>query len=131
MKLSIIALLFATFLSSGSVLAEGDHSEDVCSVKNTSVCAHLGHMTKVNSSDEVKFIAHIMAPKNTQVTNFKLDLWMPSMGHGSSPVTITQVGVNKYQISEAYFIMNGSWEVRVTFDFDGATHNLSFPVQVN
>lgn len=47
-------------------------------------------------------------------------LWMPSMGHGSSPVTLVQARDNGgqaisgvFQGSNAYFIMPGSWEVRV------------------
>lgn len=47
-------------------------------------------------------------------------LWMPSMGHGSSPITTVQAhdsgnqsipGV--YEGKNVYFIMNGAWEVHV------------------
>jgi hypothetical protein len=40
-------------------------------------------------------------------------LWMPAMGHGSSPVTVTPQGEGVYSVSKAYFIMPGDWEVRV------------------
>lgn len=39
-------------------------------------------------------------------------LWMPSMGHGSSPVTITQLNDNTFKVSEVYFIMLGEWDIR-------------------
>ena len=39
-------------------------------------------------------------------------LWMPSMGHGSSPVVITKLSDETYQASEIYFIMLGAWEIR-------------------
>ncbi len=39
-------------------------------------------------------------------------LWMPSMGHGSSPVVIKQVAEGTYEVSDIYFIMLGEWEIR-------------------
>jgi hypothetical protein len=40
-------------------------------------------------------------------------LWMPSMGHGSSPVVITQTAPGTYVVSDVYFIMLGAWEIRL------------------
>ena len=40
-------------------------------------------------------------------------LWMPAMGHGSSPVTVGPQGGGVYSVSKAYFIMPGTWDVRV------------------
>ena len=40
-------------------------------------------------------------------------LWMPAMGHGSSPVTITPQGAGVYSATRVYFIMPGAWDVRV------------------
>lgn len=48
--------------------------------------------------------------------NLKMDLWM-SMGHhghGSSPLKIVRQGLGEYYISEAYFVMNGTWSIRTT-----------------
>ena len=39
-------------------------------------------------------------------------LWMPSMGHGSSPVTMTLIQDGVYRASEIFFIMPGLWEIR-------------------
>lgn len=59
------------------------------------------------------------------------ELWMPSMGHGSSPVEIQQVGPLHWLVSEAYFIMSGHWQVKMkltlpngTFDEVVVNHNL-------
>lgn len=41
----------------------------------------------------------------------KVKLWMPSMGHGSSPVKISKTGEGVYEVSEVYFIMAGEWEI--------------------
>lgn len=39
-------------------------------------------------------------------------LWMPSMGHGSSPVIIKQLADNTFEVSDIYFIMLGEWDIR-------------------
>ena len=39
-------------------------------------------------------------------------LWMPSMGHGSSPVTITLIEDGIYKADDIFFIMPGPWEIR-------------------
>lgn len=39
-------------------------------------------------------------------------LWMPSMGHGSSPVTMERLGPGVYQARDVFFIMPGIWEIR-------------------
>jgi hypothetical protein len=38
-------------------------------------------------------------------------LWMSSMGHGSTPVTITQVEDGVYSVTNVKFIMGGPWEI--------------------
>lgn len=40
-------------------------------------------------------------------------LWMPAMGHGSSPVLVTPQGGGVYSATRVYFIMPGDWDVRV------------------
>jgi len=42
-----------------------------------------------------------------------VELWMPSMGHGSSPVTVTKVDVGTYRATQVFFTMPGDWEIRV------------------
>lgn len=42
----------------------------------------------------------------------KVVLWMPHMGHGSSPVKITKLANGEYKITNVFFIMQGQWEVR-------------------
>ena len=39
-------------------------------------------------------------------------LWMPSMGHGSSPVIIKMVSDGIYEVTDVYFTMLGEWEIR-------------------
>ncbi|MFZ4713699.1 MAG: hypothetical protein ACOYL6_08310 [Bacteriovoracaceae bacterium] len=39
-------------------------------------------------------------------------LWMPSMGHGSSPVTLTTLSPGTYLVSDVFFNMLGTWDIR-------------------
>jgi hypothetical protein len=41
-----------------------------------------------------------------------LKLWMSSMGHGSSPVTIRELAPGEYEVSRIYFSMPGDWDLR-------------------
>ncbi|MNL12420.1 hypothetical protein D3C87_1332870 [compost metagenome] len=45
-------------------------------------------------------------------------LWMPSMGHGSSPVTVTPVAPGVYRATNVYFVMPGAWEIRIKLKND-------------
>ncbi len=38
--------------------------------------------------------------------------WMPSMGHGSSPITVERLDVGVYRASQVFFTMRGEWELR-------------------
>lgn len=40
-------------------------------------------------------------------------LWMPSMGHGSVPVTISAKNATSLSVTHVFFIMPGEWEIRV------------------
>lgn len=44
-----------------------------------------------------------------------LVLWMPAMGHGSSPTTIEQVDTGSYRANDVFFIMPGEWELKFQF----------------
>ena len=46
--------------------------------------------------------------------NLDVELWMPSMGHGSSPTTVQKINAVTYDVSNVHFIMGGDWEIRFT-----------------
>lgn len=48
-----------------------------------------------------------VSPKN----NFHFFLWMPSMGHGSSPVQVNEISPGEFVISKIFFIMLGPWQM--------------------
>jgi hypothetical protein len=41
-------------------------------------------------------------------------LWMPDMGHGSSPTSLLPADDNCFEVNNLDFFMTGNWEVRVT-----------------
>jgi hypothetical protein len=69
---------------------------------------------------------------------FTAELWMPAMGHGSSPVTIERAldGQGRpvpgaFRVSRMYFLMEGGWEVRVTLvRANGTRETKAWPVTV-
>lgn len=67
-----------------------------------------------------------------------VELWMPSMGHGSSPTQVVPMMdsdarplAGMYLVTNVFFIMPGDWEVRVTLtDSQGRVETRSFPVRI-
>lgn len=127
-----IFLIASSLFLSHMALADGDHShtETLCSSQNTAVCAHLGLHQELNSQDEGRFIAHIFTPNEALVSNLAVELWMPDMDHGSSPVALKDAGKNHYLVTNAWFIMKGAWLVKLSFDFEGARHQIDIPVEI-
>jgi hypothetical protein len=68
--------------------------------------------------DESKLLLILTDAQATPVDapdEFKLMLWMPSMGHGSYPVVVNRLGVGIYEASEVYFTMEGDWDIHFQF----------------
>lgn len=42
----------------------------------------------------------------------QLILWMPGMGHGSTPTQTERIDVGTYRSSSVFFIMPGEWELK-------------------
>lgn len=58
----------------------------------------------------------------TSVSPANVILWMPSMGHGSTPVTVEQIAPGIYRANKVFFIMKGEWEIRFQIGDDQATY---------
>ena len=65
--------------------------------------------------------------QETPTFPFKVELFMPDMGHGSAPVQITAESETSYLIKKVFFIMHGFWEIRIQ-----NSHNIicRFEVQI-
>ena len=40
-------------------------------------------------------------------------LWMPDMGHSSSPTKVERIDQGSYRVSKVFFIMPGRWQIRI------------------
>jgi hypothetical protein len=40
-------------------------------------------------------------------------LWMPSMGHGSTPIKIQTISTDLFRAEKVFFVMPGEWEIHV------------------
>lgn len=61
----------------------------------------------------------VNGPYVDPTNNLHIFLWMPSMGHGSSPVKITKTQPGVYEVTNVYFIMGGKWELKLQLLNDG------------
>lgn len=128
MKLLLIAA-FATLISLTTFAQHDDeHSAEVCSTVDATICAHVGHMKDLAPSKQGSFVVHVTGPAET--ANMSVLLWMPSMGHGTAPVTVTQFDVNKYNVTKASFIMKGDWLVRLAFTTADVVHHIDIPLTI-
>lgn len=93
--------------------------EKACDVvfEKAHACATIAWATAPAKSQDSKFtftIQAIAGESLDKVLNADLEviLWMPSMGHGSSPTKVQKVNGTTYDVSDVYFIMGGDWEIR-------------------
>lgn len=54
----------------------------------------------------------INGPYSNPPKKLHVFLWMPSMGHGSAPVKLKELGDGEFEVSEVQFIMGGKWEIK-------------------
>jgi hypothetical protein len=118
-------------------------SDSACplSFPKENLCATLVWEAAPNSAAENKFTLSFfdlaagsaaLGPFVNPAQTVFVFLWMPTMGHGSSPLTLESTAAGVYNASRAYFIMPGSWQVRVqlkqgTTLIDEADQNVSVP----
>lgn len=88
--------------------------------KPTETCAYVFQSSQTCLSVEWKASPSSTEPGELSVTltpapslSLSALLWMPSMGHGSAPVQVTQLDAGIYKITKMYFIMPGDWDVRL------------------
>ncbi len=62
---------------------------------------------------------------------FSVELYMPSMGHGSAPTKIGRavddrgnIILGTYRVNNMYFIMPGEWEVRVKVKYSDGSEEM-------
>lgn len=97
------------------VRAQGDHCP--LAFKTSNLCAQLDWIIHPSDSSDSSFYLIFFAdddPTKSIVVpeaDLEVELWMPSMGHGSAPVEITKESSGRFKVTRAYFIMPGDWEI--------------------
>lgn len=84
----------------------------------TNYCGSITWLNSEKTSFTLKLWAKGANTLSDPAPVVKVFLWMPSMGHGSAPVTIareTNEAAGAFRVSNVNFIMPGSWEVHVQF----------------
>lgn len=89
------------------------------------LCADLKWERRPTEQDMGSFVLEFHNPDDSSqfvdlTQNLDVKLWMPSMGHGSSPVKIEKVGPGQYRVSEVFFVMRGDWEIQFKLE-NGST----------
>ena len=60
-----------------------------------------------------------------------LTLWMPSMGHGSTPSVVSIVDIGTYLVEDVFFVMLGEWDLHFQIKVDGeVTDEVVVPIRI-
>jgi hypothetical protein len=121
--------------SAGGLSVEAESAACPLSFSKSGLCASLtwtsGPSAETMNSFVLKFWKKTGADQNGPYSNptqtVFVKLWMPSMGHGSSPVTLQHQQdathtdlTGKFEASNVYFVMPGAWDLHVQLK-DGTT----------
>lgn len=129
--MSIFKLLTFTVVFSMSIgLFAQTHNDDICSEK-IDVCVHYETDRPFTTDQEARFELHLESIDNEAQLK-KIDLWMQmgNHGHGSSPLKVNMISPGVFDITKAFFVMRGEWQIRVTFESQNVQDTLIIPVIV-
>lgn len=79
-------------------------------------CVSMKWEVEPTESEFGTFVFQVFSKETTELLDsdgtMAVVLWMPDMGHGSSPVTVEKIEVGTYRASKVFFSMNGQWEIQ-------------------
>lgn len=127
MKL-ILVLLCVVF--SMSVLANVNPAK-ICS-QTTTVCAAYQSDVDFTTTQEGRFRLSLSGQNQVEANLLKVDLWMQmgQHGHGSSPLKVIPVAPGEFDVTKAFFVMRGAWQIRVTYKQGSVEETLIIPVLI-
>ena len=128
--LSILLLIFALVFP---VLGFSDtYSAQICST-TTSVCAAIQSDLSFTTKLEGRFQLKLEDKQQSEINLVKIDLWMQmgNHGHGSSPLKVLSLAPNQFDVTNAYFVMRGLWQIRVTYRLNNFQETLILPTQIS
>lgn len=108
------------------------HTPNYCHSQFKNFCAHLGMHAEPTKSSNYEFVVDLVATAQdlAKVTDVKVVLWMPSMGHGTTPVKVQRLDAKHFQVTEANFIMEGLWSVNLEVMTTEGSLKLEIPLEV-
>lgn len=115
---------------------DADETADFCAPTNPDVCAHIHFLSgALNTTTEGQLLLHVdKTPQDQVIQNLKVGLWMEmgSKSHGSAPLAISpdSNGPNMFDISNAWFVMPGTWLVKASFTIGQESFEIDIPVNV-
>jgi hypothetical protein len=117
-------LLFAT-----QAQAHQFHTPNYCHSEQKDLCAHVGYNLQPKANEEFQFMVHVMAPdvELEKISDLGVELDMPSMGHGSAPVSVERKDLRHFAVTQAYFLMEGEWMINIDIKKEGQTYRLQIP----
>ena len=126
------ALAALTLFAGLQAQAHEFHTGNYCNQDVKNFCAHVGYDQKPNVGDEFKFLVHFMTPAETlaQIQSIEVELVMPSMGHGSAPVHVERLDKQHFEVSEAYFPMEGEWMIVVHAQLTSGKLDIQIPMTI-
>ncbi len=92
--------------------------------KDPNICLNWYWDTLAKPEEEFGSLKVFFVDTNVFTKLIKLEslvLWMPSMGHGSSPTEVTNLGDGFFKVTNIWFIMKQDWELRFTVQLDDGT----------
>jgi len=124
--------LSATFLFSFTGLSFAQQNQQKVCSQVTDVCVSYSSSTPFVFNKEAQFTLTIQDADNAEIQLVKVDLWMEmgNHGHGSSPLKVTPKSSELYEITKAYFVMKGNWQIRVTYKHEDFQETLLLLAQV-
>lgn len=108
---------YADTLSSGPEQLSEKPSCDAQFIQS-GYCLNWAWIKKPTSTEAGSLFFKVYKKDNSEflLTDFTtipyLELWMPSMGHGSSPTQTSRTDLGTYLTEKVFFVMPGQWEIK-------------------
>lgn len=118
MSLSQFACAQPNYQDAQPLAKESKPGTDACPLyfKTEDLCANYAWIAKPTEDDMGSFRLNFWKRADSQPADptltLKVILWMPDMGHGSSPVKLTKQAVGQYLVENVFFSMRGDWQIR-------------------
>lgn len=106
----------------GSRQSSPQESKSVCAnqFQNSGTCLTWAWEKEPTQNEAGSFLFKTYRLNSADQTAIEMDmpavplvvLWMPSMGHGSSPTQVERLDVGTYRAKNVFFVMPGEWEIK-------------------